>query len=70
MGICTAGSVREEGVNLGMVDLNGHEAGNGGHSQGTYSARACSARYRRDLSPQICRRGDLHFPTECGLHPA
>jgi hypothetical protein len=31
---CTVGSVRGEGVNAAMVHLNGHEAGNGGHSQG------------------------------------
>ena len=34
MEICTVGSVRGESVGLAMVDLNGHEAGNGGHSQG------------------------------------
>jgi hypothetical protein len=28
------GSVRGESVGVAMVDLNGHEAGNGGHSQG------------------------------------
>jgi len=33
--ICTVGSVRGESVGLAMVDLNGHEAGNGGYSQGT-----------------------------------
>jgi hypothetical protein len=32
--ICTVGSVRGESVGVAMVDLNGHEAGNGGHSQG------------------------------------
>ena len=31
--ICTAGSVREETFVGAMVDLNGHEAGNGGYSQ-------------------------------------
>src|SRR5215510_7233052 len=31
--ICTAGSVREETFVGAMADLNGHEAGNGGHSQ-------------------------------------
>jgi hypothetical protein len=36
--ICTAGSVRGEGVGAAMVNLNGHEAGNGGHSQGTPNA--------------------------------
>jgi hypothetical protein len=36
--ICTVGSVRGESVGAAMVDLNGHEAGNGGYSQGkTYS---------------------------------
>ena len=38
MEICTVGSVRGEGVGDAMVDLNGHEAGNGGHSQGTPKA--------------------------------
>jgi hypothetical protein len=36
--ICTVGSVRGESVGAAMVDLNGHEAGNGGYSQAkTYS---------------------------------
>src|SRR5580700_6871720 len=38
MEICTVGSVRGESVGLAMVDLNGHEAGNGGHSQGRPTA--------------------------------
>jgi len=28
--ICTVGSVREECLGVAMVDLNAHEAGNGG----------------------------------------
>src|SRR5215469_15849121 len=36
--ICTAGSVREETFVGAMVDLNGHEAGNGGYSQVTPTA--------------------------------
>jgi hypothetical protein len=36
--ICTVGSVRGEGVGAAMVNLNGHEAGNGGNSQGTPTA--------------------------------
>jgi hypothetical protein len=36
--ICTVGSVRGESVGLARVDLNGHEAGNGGYSQGTPTA--------------------------------
>jgi len=32
--ICTVGSVRGEGVGAAMVNLTGHEAGNGGNSQG------------------------------------
>jgi hypothetical protein len=36
--ICTVGSVRGERVGLARVDLNGHEAGNGGYSQGTPTA--------------------------------
>src|SRR5437773_6015812 len=36
--ICTVGSVREEPPGGAMVDLNGHEAGNGGYSQGTPTA--------------------------------
>jgi hypothetical protein len=37
--ICTVGSVRGESVGAAMVDLNGHEAGNGRHSQGRPTAR-------------------------------
>jgi hypothetical protein len=37
--ICTVGSVRGESVGAAMVDLNGHEAGNGGYSQGRPTAR-------------------------------
>jgi hypothetical protein len=37
MEICTVGSV--ESVGAAMVDLNGHEAGNGGHGQGKPIAR-------------------------------
>jgi len=36
--ICTVGSVRGEGVGAATVTLNGHEAGNGGHSQGRPTA--------------------------------
>ena len=39
MEICTVGSVRGESVGLAMVDLNGHEAGNGRYSQGRPTAR-------------------------------
>ena len=38
METCTVGSVRGESVGVAMVDLNGHEAGNGGYSQGTPTA--------------------------------
>jgi hypothetical protein len=31
--------VRGESVGVAMVDLNGHEAGNGGHGQGRSTAR-------------------------------
>ena len=47
------GGVCEGGDNPGgaMVDLNGHEAGNGGHSQGTPTAdRDSSARRDGDLT--------------------
>jgi hypothetical protein len=37
--ICTVGSVRGENVGAATVDLNGHEAGNGGYSQGRPTAR-------------------------------
>jgi hypothetical protein len=37
--ICTVGSVRGESVGAAMVDLNGHEAGNGGYGQGRSTAR-------------------------------
>ena len=39
MEICTVGSVRGESVGAAMVDLNGHEAGNGGYGQGRSTAR-------------------------------
>ena len=39
MEICTVGSVRGESVGVVTVDLNGHEAGNGGYSQGRPTAR-------------------------------
>ena len=39
MEICTVGSVRGESVGVVMVDVNGHEAGNGGYSQGSPTAR-------------------------------
>jgi hypothetical protein len=35
---CTVGSVRGESVGAAMVDLTGHEAGNGRHSQGIPTA--------------------------------
>ncbi len=35
----TVGSVRGESVGAAMVDLNGHEAGNGGSGQGRPTAR-------------------------------
>jgi hypothetical protein len=47
--ICTVGSVREEIPGGAMLDLNGHEAGNGGHSQGKPTAY-------RDSSTQILRQ--------------
>jgi hypothetical protein len=37
--ICTVGSVRGESVGAAMVDLNGHEAGNGRYSPGRPTAR-------------------------------
>ena len=37
--IRTVGSVRGESAGVAMVDLNGHEAGNGGHSQGRPTER-------------------------------
>ena len=39
MEICTVGSVRGENLGAAMADLNGHEAGNGGYSQGRPTAR-------------------------------
>ena len=35
---CTVGSVRGAGVGAAMVNLHGHEAGNGGHRQGIPTA--------------------------------
>jgi hypothetical protein len=46
--ICTVGSVRGESVGAAMVDLHGHEAGNGGYSQGRPTARRFSST-RRDV---------------------
>ncbi len=62
MEICTVGSVRGESVGLAMVDLNGHEAGNGGHSQGRptahrplfYSERCVKKRVSESL-PKVTR---------------
>ena len=50
MEICTVGSVRGERVGVAMVDLSGHEAGNGGYSQGTPTAhRPLSYSDRRNV---------------------
>ena len=38
MEICTVGSVRGGELGAATVDLNGHEAGNGGYSQGRPTA--------------------------------
>jgi hypothetical protein len=55
--ICTVGSVRGESVGAAMVDLNGHEAGNGGYSQGkTYSTPGSPLLGEMDLI-QASRRG-------------
>src|ERR1017187_9133375 len=70
MEICTVGSVRGESVGLAMVDLNGHEARNGGRSQGTptahrplfYSERWSSSRAPL-LAPSPLRTGREGFPS-------
>jgi hypothetical protein len=55
--ICTVGSVRGEGVGAAMVNLNGHEAGNGGNSQGTPTAhRPLSYSERLPVSGQTHRQ--------------
>jgi len=46
--ICTVGSVRGENIGAAMANLNGHEAGNGGHSQATPTAHRFSST-RRDV---------------------
>jgi len=48
--ICTVGSVRGESVGAAMVDLNAHEAGNGGESQGTPKAH-CVLLYSDAITP-------------------
>jgi hypothetical protein len=53
--ICTVGSVRGESVGAAMVDLNGHEAGNGGYSQGRPTHAEFSST-RRDVA--WCGRGE------------
>ena len=74
MEICTVGSVRGERVGAATVDLNGHEAGNGGYGQGKPNAsrhlsysdaimlllvRAASAPLRRYL-PHWASRHSCH----------
>ena len=51
--ICTVGSVREEKPGGAMVDLNGHEAGNGGHSQGKPTAYRDSSTRREAILRQL-----------------
>ena len=51
MEICTVGSVRGDSVGVAMVDLNGHEAGNGGYSQGT--PKASRALFYSENSPDL-----------------
>jgi hypothetical protein len=80
--ICTVGSVRGESVGAAMVDLNGHEVGNGGYSQGTptahrhlsYSERCpVSAFYKGERQGEKLpgdwkeRRGSLCVPAQVML---
>ena len=46
------------GLDLGMANLNGHEAGNGGYSQGEPAAElgTSSTRSASDFDPTFCRR--------------
>jgi len=48
--IRTSGSVRGEGPELVMVNLNGHEAGNGGDRQGKPTDRSGNLPYSEGTS--------------------
>jgi hypothetical protein len=54
--ICTVGSVRGETPGGAMVDLHGHEAGNGGHSQGKPTAYRDSSTRRDGVTSPIHSR--------------
>src|SRR5215471_10166695 len=54
-----------------MVDLNAHEAGNGGQSQG--KPTACGVLLYSEGYDRIARAGQpglSHFRPDCGQHPA
>ena len=75
--ICTVGSVREENSWKAMVNLNGHETGNGGNSQGEPTASRdllYSEVHRRDGVTMIAQKDQppLDWIRILGrtLHPA
>jgi len=55
--ICTVGSVRGERVGAATVDLNGHEAGNGGYGQGKPNASRHLS-YSDAIKPGLDRPSD------------
>jgi hypothetical protein len=62
--ICTVGSVRGESVGAAMFDLHGHEAGNGGYSQGRPTARRILLYSERCPIFRVVHLG-LHTPAIC-----
>ena len=68
MEICTVGSVRGESVGLAMVDLNGHEAGNGGYSQGTPTAHRHLSYSERCPVIRVVSMGRRNTQVEPDLH--
>jgi hypothetical protein len=66
--ICTVGSVRGSHPDGAMVDLNGHEAGNGRYSQGTPTAYRGSSTRRDACCKPLgvgCGGVRLNFPAWC-----
>ena len=53
--ICTVGSGGRRHPDGAMVNLNGHEAGNGGHSQGKTTAYRDSSTRREAIYQQLAR---------------
>jgi hypothetical protein len=66
--ICTVGSVRGESVGVAMVDLNGHEAGNGGHSQGMPKAHRPLSYSERSPVTAVVSIGRRNTQVEPDMH--